>query len=229
VPVTAAPEHRALAQARLDARAQLAQLEPRIPSLTLLAAVEPVHVRVDAAVWPAPALGVARLLDPGEHTVEATDALGKVARQHIHLAEGQRHTLELTPASLSVGASSSKPTKSVDTTAQARPAAVSGMPTTTYLLGAVSLGLVAGAIATGFVALERRSAFDERNRPDVDMASKERLHSTATGWAWVNTGLWAGALVSAGLTLYVTLDHDEPGSGRASTSSAVQVRGPSAL
>jgi len=182
-------------EARASARSELDRLEPQVPHLTLFTHEAPSSVTVNGSEWSAAVLGVARPLDPGVYVIEAHAADGAKASYHIVLNAGQNRQLSIefvrpevaqpaTPQPLK------EPKKSVNRTPF-------------YILAATTAVLVGGAVATGIVALNRRAEFNRENRADVAMARKESLHSQAKTWGLVNTGLWVGALASAGVSAYV--------------------------
>jgi hypothetical protein len=206
---TDAPEQpKSFAQARLDARTELDRLEPRLPYLTLLAQGAPGRVTVNGTEWPAAALGIARPLDPGAYAVEVTSASGATKTYRVLLDIGQRRQLSLPadatappPPPLTAAGLKVEPVEP----AAPKPNTVAHASdhTATYVWGTATLILAAGAIASGIVALDRSADFKRRNLPEVGMEEKQRLHSAASTWAWVNTGLWAATLATAGVTTYV--------------------------
>jgi hypothetical protein len=55
------------------------------------------------------------------------------------------------------------------------------------------------------VTLNKRAEYDNKNRADVPFHTKKKLRDSAATWAWVNTGLTAGAVVGAGITTFIVL------------------------
>ena len=211
-----ANEHPAFRQARLEARQELAELEARIPRLTLEAGAQPLRVQIDGATWPPPVVNIARALDPGEHEIQVTWKSGEPERHVVRLDEGSTRTLKLRSPPRSEFVRRATPSQvfqanDVVSAAPAPSAAGGGKPLAAYLLAAASIGLAGGAIATGVVARDRSDEFDRNNRTDVSMVRKERLRADANRWAWINTGLWAGAAVTAGVAVYLFLSADGPG------------------
>lgn len=91
----------AIVQAHKDADALLTQLEPRIPQLTLQvegAGDKPVSVQMDGKDVPAAFIGVARPVNPGEHSIQATGE-GLSGQTTVALTEGEQKTavVQLTP------------------------------------------------------------------------------------------------------------------------------------
>ena len=196
-----ATEHAKYAQARSDAQTHLAQLLNVIPRLTLSARGRLVRVTVNTVDWPVDALPLSRSLDPGTYTVEAVDAEGTSRNYQVELKQRSHQSIVLEGTrTASVEA---------DTPAYVKPSAAAPLDegaspgTARYILGAATLALTAGAIATGIYALERRADYHEHNRADVAMAEKLQLRQSATTWGWVSTGLGAAALAGAASFLYV--------------------------
>jgi hypothetical protein len=90
-------------QAKRDAAAELAELQPRIPRLTLTTQgpLEGVEVVLDSKTVPHDTLGSARPLNPGVHHAEARLGERHVERS-ITIAEGAQLSLELDLSSLRV-------------------------------------------------------------------------------------------------------------------------------
>lgn len=93
-------EPKAFGEARASAQALAAELEPRIPSITIkLQGVKPgaeakVKVTIDGVGIPAAALNAARAVDPGHHVVVAKAGTGEPAEAAIDIKE--RETKEVT-------------------------------------------------------------------------------------------------------------------------------------
>ncbi len=91
----------AFQQAIDEGKKELAELEPKIPSLKVevTPAAEGLEVRIDGIVVSSAALGVDRPIDPGEHHVSATAPGYATGEQRITLAPGQKESvaLELVP------------------------------------------------------------------------------------------------------------------------------------
>lgn len=216
-------EAKSFADARHAARNELDRVEPQFARLTLLAATTPAHVSVNGSAWPAAALGIARPVDPGPYEIVVTSPKGATKTYRILLATGQARELRLeveqaasSPISPPAAAAASGPnvmTPAPTSKPSAAPA-TSESHTALYVLGTASVVLIAGSIVSGFVAQNKISQFHRRNdMPEVATSEKEQLRSTASTWAWLNTGLWAAAIVGTGVTGYVYFtraDSDEP-------------------
>jgi hypothetical protein len=205
--VPAAGESQAFAQARVEAQSDLEALEQQIPRLTLTCSEPLARVLVNGAEWPPEAFDVARPLDPGSYVIEAITSSGTRVTERVELRTSQVQTAALVPRS-EAQTLTSKIGRVPASHSPAPLAAAKAAPTTPsytagYVSGAVSVALLAGAIISGVVALEHRVEFDRRNRADVPLAEKTRLQDSAKTWAWVNTGLMAGALAGAGVTTYL--------------------------
>ena len=200
-------ESEAFQLARANAKAALARLEAQLPHLTLSPLAPVARVTVDGLAWSSAALGVPRPLDPGAHTIDVFAASGSPRRYTVDLKPAERRTLAIEPAPLPLSAASAVPTEPKPQLA-ARTLDAPGPTsapnrTAAYVLGATSIALIASAVVTGVVALDRRSAFDDENQPQVPLARKQSLRRDATTWAWLNTGLWTAAIAASGLTAYL--------------------------
>ena len=175
----------AFAKALADARKDLAALEPRIPSVTIVVKGAPsARVTLDGTPVPSAALGVARPVDPGKHAVRAeadgfasaqsafTVAEHKNEAVTLTLEHGRATPPENTPpvvaAVPTVGAGSSPPSgsaippKIADGTT-APPPASSPRPFRKTLgfvgLGVGGAGLILGAV-TGGLAIPKHNALE---------------------------------------------------------------------
>ncbi len=83
--------------ARAEAQKLATDLHARVPTLTITAAgaVDGVTLTLDGEPMPSSLLGIARRLDPGEHTVVAKTPRGQVVTRKVTLAERDAKTLEL--------------------------------------------------------------------------------------------------------------------------------------
>jgi len=195
-------ESEAFQHARSNAKQALERLETQLPHLTLLAEGPIEWVTVDGLPWSSAALGVPRPLDPGNHTVEVFARKGAPRRYTVQLEPAEQRSLPIAaPVQLAAAAAASSAPQPVGM-AHAQQAPTQSR-TPAYALGAASLVLIASAVITGVIALDRRSAFDDENQPQIPSSRKQSLRRDATTWAWLNTGVWAAAIASSGVTAYM--------------------------
>lgn len=214
-----AEENRAFQRAREDAREELQRVESEFSHLSLVAPAPVQRVLVNGVEWKTDALGVARPLDPGIYAIEAVPAQGPARVYHVALAAGQHQqlTLEVDAAPVETAVTPAAVSGQPDRRAivlpkRDRPPAEEADYTLAYVFGATTLAFVTGALVTGFVALDARRDFDENNRPAVARDEKQRLQRRATTWAWVNTGIWVGALGSGAAAAYTLFIAPAPSS-----------------
>lgn len=217
----AADETPAYASARADAALEWSKLERRLPTLTVQLTGDAKELRVNGVAWPIESVGVARPLDPGRHLVEAVDYHGQVHSSSILLQESNAATVSLSLPARYQAAQALAPAPAA--VAVASPAAGSGgpahpsapaealrrdrspIPTAAWVSGGVTLALVAGAVVTGVLALNRRAEYNENNVAGVPMERKRDLRDSAQTMAWVNTAFVGSALLGGGLTTYFLL------------------------
>jgi len=211
-------ETAAYASARAEAALEWSKLEKRLPTLTVQLTGDAKELRVDKVVWPIESVGVARPFDPGRHLVEAIDYEGQLHSSSILLQEGSPAVVTLSlparaPAAQAQAlapAAVAAPAADSGETSQAPGAALlpeqhRAIPTAAWVSGGVTVALVAAAVVTGVLALNRRAEYNENNRADVAMERKRELRDSARTMDWVNTAFVGGALVGAGVTTYFLL------------------------
>lgn len=217
-------ETSAFANARAEAALEWTKLEKRVPTLTVQLTGDAKELRVDGVLWPLETVGVARPYDPGRHLVEAVDYDGQVHSSSILLQESHASVVSL---SLPSGVPSAE---ALAPAAVAAPAAVGGagsapaaalradhapIPTAAWVSGGVTVALVAAAVVTGVLALNKRAEFNDNNVATVSSETKRELRASAKTMAWINTAFVGGAVAGAGLTTYLLLAPRAPRSDRA--------------
>jgi hypothetical protein len=215
----------AVVAARRDAREDRVQyaservheLEPKLSRLTLLLAAEAdapgLTIELDGASVGHAVIGAPTPVDPGTHTVRIS-APGKKSQQlsvEIGALADQRsltipklddappEIVAATPAPASTGAplvSSPNPLDSHDGPTN-RP-----IPTSVYIVGGVTLALVASAGATGLAYLNKRADYEDLGKRATSSTAETR-RDQALMYGRVNLGLWIGAAVGAGVTTYL--------------------------
>lgn len=197
-------EPASFAEARASAKQELEALIPRLGQLTVQlrtrdgAALPPFTLAVDDRLWPVEAIGVPRPFDPGQHQVRLTLEDARTIERTVTLTEGSVETLVLQLPSQGPAVAGATATPPVEDS----PRPVDALDDRVLVTGITTGVLTVAAIVTGFVALSKRSAYDDKNRPDVPSKEKQGLRTSAQTWSWVNTGLSVAAVAGAGLTWY---------------------------
>jgi hypothetical protein len=203
------------------ATAKLAELEPRIPKLTLrLAASVPAgtEVRRDGATVGAASLGVALPVDPGDHEIVTRAPDGRERRTLVTLQPGDVHTVEL---GLQADAPTSPPTplaapRAERVRAPDDPAA--GTRTAAYVvLGGSTIALGFGAV-TGAMALGKKSTVSSHCVDVVCDSEGKSAADSGKSLALFSTIGFGVGLVGAGVGTYLLM------SSRASSPPPVGVR-----
>ncbi|MEP7121905.1 MAG: PEGA domain-containing protein [Byssovorax sp.] len=213
----------AFAKALADARKDLAALEPRVPSVTIVVKGAPsARVTLDGTPVPSAALGVARPVDPGKHAVRAEADGFAPAQSAFTVAEHKNETVTLTlehgratspentpPVAADVpGAASAIPPTSADGST-APPPASSPRPLRTTLgfvgLGVGGAGLILGAV-TGGLAIPKHNALKTTcpdgmcTRREADAVGSYHLLTTLSTVGFIA----GGVLATTGLVLVLT-------------------------
>jgi hypothetical protein len=151
-----------------DPRARIARehaqaLEPTLPRLQVRfepAAPPGVVIRLDGAVLGGAAQGLFMPIDPGEHRLEVSDALGSIHNERFRIALGDRLERALSPRPAAGAARPSPPTRERVPSKDARADGPSPLP----LVGLATAGAGIAAIGVGaFFALDARSLNEESN------------------------------------------------------------------
>jgi hypothetical protein len=155
--------------AQAAAQKELAELEPRIPMVKIVikgASEQPVTVSVDGKQLPAAMIGVARPMDPGDHTFAASAPGLAAGPKTAQISEAARETVELelvasgaAPAGGGVGSDASRDPMA-ETSVTADSSGTSGMRIAAY--AALGVGVI-GVGAGTFFALQSSS-----KRKDAD-------------------------------------------------------------
>jgi hypothetical protein len=219
---------------RVDfARSRVAELEPRLSRLTLLlepGADEPeLVIEIDGASVGRAILGAATPVDPGKHRIVASAPGKKPWTGEVEIgAEADQQSLMIPalepapvePPRLPVAVASATTTPGMTSDElSSRP-----VPTSVYISAGVTLALAASAGITGVSYLGKRSDYDETRKREGGSPDAEQQRKSANRIGYVNMGLWAGALVGAGVTtvLYATRPT------RPSSARIVPIAGPRA-
>jgi hypothetical protein len=207
------------------ARARAAELEPRLSRLTLLldaSADEPeLMIEIDGASVGRAVIGAATPVDPGKHSIRASAPGKKPWTGEVEIGvEADQKSLTIPPLELAPPEppppSAATPPVMMQTPGMASDELTSRpIPTSVYIAAGVTLALTASAGITGVSYLGKRSDYQETAEREGDSAATRQQRQSANRMGYINGGLWAGALVGAGVTtvLYVTRP-ERPSSAR---------------
>src|SRR6188768_850193 len=198
-------------KARLDvAREHLAWIEPRLSylSVTLTAESRLPGVQVEVDGHPVTAFDTLFPIDPGPHQMRATAPGKKDYRVDLVVETGNQPRNITIPSliDLDIVTAAAPPQPGIPTKAAAVQQPVEQPPradyTSTYIAGATTLTLTAGAIASAFLYYDRRAAYhDAISKPDsVSDEEANARHESAQKMAWINGTLIVGAGVGAVVT-----------------------------
>jgi hypothetical protein len=220
-----APEAFVAAQER--ARKVLAEAKPKVARLKIAVAAPPgtqIMVKVDGENVPAANLNTNRMVNPGEHVVEATAPGFLKATSKVKLAEGGSDsvafTLEADPNAPKVDPSAA-PGAPGAAAGGDHPASPAREPNRVpvYVAGGVGIvGLALGA-GFGFAAMSAKSDLDKtcNTNKACPASSSDKLDSAKTLGTISTVGFIVGAVGAvAAVTLYFV---DFSGGARASTAS----------
>jgi hypothetical protein len=193
------PQH---VEAVSQAKAELAALKPRVPSIVVqLDPPEgPAEVTIDDKPLPAALIGAGRSVDPGRHVIVAVRG-GKSDKKVIEIGEGRTETV-----TLSVGAYVPPPSTRAEPSGLAEPLRIAGI--VGLALGGASLvafGVTGGLAMSQGADLEQRCGVELRCgtalHDDADGYNQLRLASTVTLWVGVGLAAVGGGLLVAGSVL----------------------------
>lgn len=209
----------AFKEAVAEAKTELPKIEPRLGHLTIKTAqkYDGFAAEIDGKAWPAAALDVPRIIDPGKHVIRARATGYKTSEQAVDIGEGRSDTVTMTlVAGTDPGGTPSVASTSASTSAVA-PTAVPTSPSTTDVtpsrplrtVGFVTLSVgaaaLAGGVITGLIATSKfdqldKDCPDRRNCGVPDLA--QRRNSVETLQTSTNIMLiGGGVLAAAGLTM----------------------------
>ncbi|HXK20029.1 MAG TPA: hypothetical protein VNG33_19595 [Polyangiaceae bacterium] len=196
-------------QAQIDAQAELEQLRPQIPQLTVrISGADPsdVTLSIDGKAAPSSIIGKPRLINPGSHQVEAHNgSIQKSASVDTLLGKQASVVLDLSPA-----AHGAAPASAVTADASASPS--STRRTLGWIgVGAGGVGIALGSVMGGLAVSKRASLKSSgctdticptKKQDDVDRLNTVRAVSTVGFIA-------GGVLASAGVVLLLTAPSSE--------------------
>ena len=139
------------AETKAQAEAELAELEPRIPYVSVVvegAGSDEVEVLRDGAVLPAVLVGIPQPVDPGHHTFVAKSKHRKSVEQTVSVREGAQETVVLKLGGKAVAASEGAE-KSSDSPTKDEGGGKPGLAIAGYT--ALGIGVVGGALGTVFL------------------------------------------------------------------------------
>jgi hypothetical protein len=187
-----------------DAKAELAELKPRLAWLTVtVTGPSEAEVTIDGFAVPKAAVGVRRAVNPGARNVQAVAQGFLAQRQTLNLAEGEETAVAF---ALEVDPDQQAPTAVVAKTSTGleRPPAKSRAPI--YVaLGVAGAGFVVGGV-TGALALSKRSTLEKQcpdpaHCPDQDAGTINAYHTLGS---ISGAGFIVGVLgATTGVTLWL--------------------------
>lgn len=215
LPANAPPAFKdAIAEAKLE----LPKLEPRLGHLTLKAAekYDGFAAEVDGKAWPAAALDVPRIIDPGKHVIRARATGYKTSEESVDIGEGKSESVTLTlepgtdpggtpPVASTSASATAAPsvTTTASTTADHPPTGSSPLKTAGFVTLSVGVAALAGGVVVGLIGTSKFNSLKaDCTAPKrcVDSAQRadevDRLELTAN--ILYATG---GILAAAGLTM----------------------------
>ena len=198
------------------ARQRAAELEPRLSRLTLVLAPEAdepeLTLELDGASLGRAVLGAATPVDPGAHVVRVSAPGKKPWEQRVQIgaeADQQSLTIPKLDAAPSETALPAPPTPAPLPSAAA-PAAPQRdtlprpIPTSVYVSGGLTLGLLAGAGVTGLVYQNKKEDYDAlAEQEEVDPGALQKREDAALRYGYANLGLWIATAIGASVTTYL--------------------------
>ncbi|MGZ3418384.1 MAG: hypothetical protein ACXWUG_09195 [Polyangiales bacterium] len=207
----------AFKEAITEAQTELPKLEPRLARLTIKTdkAYPEFAVEVDGKSWPSAAVGVARVIDPGKHTLSARATGFAKTEQEVQLEEGKSDeiTVTLTPEapkpipSASTSASA-KPSTSASASSSAPPSTAGPWKTIGLVAGGTGVVMVIGGVVTGLLGKSKVDQLDKDCNghrancavPDLEgRKSTIRTYQTTTNVLLIG----GGVLAAAGIGLFL--------------------------
>lgn len=187
------------------AKAGIARLKPRVPTLRIDRAVgapADMSIKVEGAALAASQVGAERKLDPGSYTI-TTEAPGHEPRRYtVKLLEGAHDTLAVEPG---------KAIATASPTAQA-PARTSPLASVGWAFTGLGLaGLGVGAVSGGLAIAKKGEASDACPNPAKCNVSGLEAAASGRALAGVSTAAFVlgGVGVAAGITMII-VGRDKP-------------------
>jgi hypothetical protein len=215
----------ALKKVATEASNAIAELEPKIPSLTIRrgANADDATVKVDGKEVVSAAIGSPMLVDPGTHNVEATASGFEPFKKQVKLGQGEKADLELAlkpssggnPAPTTAPSASSAPTATASASGDTQPPVPqpgSGGSSGLKAAGWVAIGVgVVGGVLSGVFYSKRSAAISDLNSMcgSDKQSCPESAHSkiddgkTATLIGNIGLGVGAAGLVTGVILLVV--------------------------
>jgi hypothetical protein len=211
----AADAPRAFKEAQDQANQEAAAVEARTPTLTVVVDGEgagQAAVTLDGASLPAPLVGVAAPIDPGEHRLRAKTDSAESDEVKIAIAEGAKQSVRLTlrPLGAKPADSESLPAAAATEPAPVGSSDAATIPWPTWIAWGVG---AAGAVTGTVFLLKNRSDRDAANalcpggpcpeskRGDID--SLDSSANTAATLSWIGYGVGvAGVATGLGFLLF---------------------------
>jgi hypothetical protein len=197
-------------QRRAFVNAQLAQIEPRLPHVTLtLAAGAPTDTKAKEgeAEFAGAAFGVPLPMDPGKHSF-LVSAPGRETRTlDVELAEGQQQSLEIGPGDPLPAAPATTATAPSGPAPDRTPKEGHDTRTIGWIAGGVGVAGLAVGLTTGIMALGKKSITDEQCNDKLRVCTAEGRDAASSGrtLAIVSTVGWVVGALGVGAGAYFIL------------------------
>jgi len=190
------------------AQGRLSELDPKLSRLTIVvspAADYPgLELELDGARIGPAARGVQTPVDPGSHVVEARAPGRQSFKESVEIGKAPEQKTVTIPelaATAPPVVPLAQPKTKVPAPEPPPPPRERPVPTSAYVAGAVTAGLLVGAVVTGAIYLDRKGAYEE--------TGSKGAYDTARTLGFVNAGLWIGAAAGVGLTTYFYVTRPE--------------------
>ncbi|HXX70464.1 MAG TPA: hypothetical protein VEK07_25000 [Polyangiaceae bacterium] len=215
---------RVAVQAQVDGAKELAELAPRVPSLTITVtpAASNATVTIDGAVLASAMIGAEVPIDPGSHTIEAKARGFVEARQTVNVAEASHSSarLELRPApaeavatggtaGVSNAATAALMEKSTAGDRRSNPSSSSALRIGGYAASAVAVAAAGAGVVLLLESHRERvdgdalcpmSQCPDSDRPQIDSLDQK---ATLFGQLGVAAFVTAGVAAATGVTLII--------------------------
>ena len=243
LPATAPPPFK---KAQVDARAELATLDPRIPTIQVSArggGSRRIEITMDGKAVPEALVGIARPVDPGQHTLRATADGMRFEDKTVTIQEKDHATvvLELSPATAapppvaaSPAAPGPEPSPTAEPTATPPPATENSgssplRPISIAVIGLGVAGLGVGAVFAILGISKRSDANDAYAKcgdpcpagPQADAVQELDDEATSRSRIAVIALIAGGALTAGGIVMFAVSGSSNGDASKASSRPEV--------
>jgi len=210
---------RAFADAKASASQEQAALAPRVPSLKVDvegAVPKEVTLTLDGQRVPSALIGLARPINPGDHTLAATSATAASEPLNVTVAEGTSQSVMLTLRPTGAVASGATPAQAAAAAGEPAEQSIEKRPNAGMRVGGwIALGVgAAGLVAGTIFTLNNRTNRDDANalcsgsmsmcplskENQIDTYDQNANQAATLAWIWGGVGV---AGLATGVTLLV--------------------------